>query len=317
MMEGIKMNKKLFVSPAPQITSRYTTLIMMLAMVFALVPASVFGVVNYGIRVLYHILIGVAVSFVCDRALCFFKDKKIDWLDISSVVTGFMVAILLPVSAPLWTSALGSVIAIFIFKFCFGGLGKNIFNPAASARVILAAMFTGLNLSLFTGTAIGANVASPLYYFANSDYSFITIRSLFFGSVPGAIGTSAIICILICGILLMAYRITDFTIPIGGVLTFIAVTWIGKGAIAILPFLFSGSFLFALMFMVTDPVTSPNTVWGKLVYGLLFGIFAGLFRVTNIFGETSVFVAVLMVNLCAPLLDKIFQPRPLGLKEVK
>ena len=71
------------------------------------------------------------------------------------------------------------------------------------------------------------------------------------------------------------------------------------------------------MFMVTDPVTSPNTVWGKLIYGLLFGAFAALFRITNIMGETSVFIAVLMANICAPLLDKIVKPRPLGLKEVK
>ena len=115
----------------------------------------------------------------------------------------------------------------------------------------------------------------------------------------------------------MCLRLTDFTIPIGGVVTFIAVTWIGRGLIAVVPFLFSGSFLFALMFMITDPVTSPNTVWGKLLYGLLFGAFAGLFRITNVLGETSVFVAVLMVNMLAPLLDKIFQPKPLGLKEVK
>ena len=185
------MNKKLFVAPAPQITSRYTTLVMMVAMILAFIPTSVFAVVHYGTEAVLHILIGILTAYVLDRVLCFFKDKKVDWFDISAVVTGFMVALLLPVSAPFWMPALGSAIAIFVFKFCFGGLSRNIFNPAAAARVILASMFSGLNLSLFTGTAMGENVASPLYYFANGDYASVTVRSLFFGNVPGAIGTTA------------------------------------------------------------------------------------------------------------------------------
>ena len=311
------MNKKLFVAPAPHISGPYTNSVIMIGVIFALIPTSVFAVINYVINALYIMLIGVGTSFVLDRLLSFFKDKQVDWLDLSSVVTGLIVSLILPVSAPLWMPALGSAIAIFVFKFCFGGLSRNIFNPAAAARVVLSSMFSGLNLTLFTGVSIGENVASPLYYFALGDYSTVNIRSMFFGSAPGAIGTTAIICILLTGIILMCFRVTNFLIPVGALVTFVAVSWAGSGMISIIPYLFSGSFLFATMFMVTDPVTSPNTVWGKLIYGLLFGVFAGLFRITNILGESSVFIAVLMVNIFAPLLDKIFQPRPLGVREVK
>ena len=311
------MNDKLFVSSAPHITSSYSTLFMMCSMMFALFPLSVFAVVNFGVKALYMILIGVGTSYVLEKLLNLIKDRKFSPLDFSSVITGWMVALVLPVSVPLWMPALGSFIAIFVFKFCFGGLSKNIFNSTAAARVILSVMFSGLNLSLFTGTAIGENVFSPLYYFALGDYSSINLRSLFFGTVPGAIGTTAIIIIAACGIILMLLRITDYVIPVGGIVTFVATIWIGKGSIAIIPYLMSGSFLFACFFMITDPVTSPNTVWGKLIYGLLFGLFAGLFLVNDVLGETAVFIAVLMVNICAPLLDKIFKPRPLGLKEVK
>lgn len=311
------MNNKLFVSSAPHTTSGISTLYMMTVMIMALVPTSVFAVVNFGIKVLYLILIGVGTSFVLEKLLNLINKKKIDWLDFSAVVTGFMVALVLPVSVPLWMPALGSVIAIFVFKFCFGGLSKNVFNPTAAARVVLSVMFSGLNLSLFTGTAIGENVASPLHYFALGDYSTINLRSMFFGSVPGAIGTVAIITILVCGIILMFLRITDFVVPVGAVLSFVATVWIFKGAIAIIPYLFAGSFLFACMFMITDPVTSPNTIWGRLLYGLLFGFIASMFLIRNVLGETGVFVAVLIVNLISPLLDKIFMPRPLGLKEVK
>ncbi len=311
------MNNKLFVSSTPHITSTVSTMYMMIVMALALVPTSVFAVVNFGIRVVYLILIGVGTSYALEKVLNLLKDKNGQWLDFSSVVTGLMVTLVMPVSVPLWMPALGSAIAIFVFKFCFGGLSKNVFNPTAAARVILSVMFSGLNLSLFTGTAIGENVASPLHYFAMGDYATINLRSMFFGSVPGAMGTVAIITILACGIILMFLKITDFVVPVGAVVTFVASVWIFKGAVGIIPYLFAGSFLFACVFMITDPVTSPNTVWGRLVYGLLFGIFAGLFMTKNVMGETGVFVAVLIVNLIAPLLDKIFMPRPLGLKEVK
>ena len=311
------MNKKLFVSPAPQITSSYSTLFLMVAMISSFVPICVFSAFNYGTRIVYHVLIGVGTSFLLDRVLSYAKDKEIDWLDISSVVTGFICALTLPVNAPLWMPALGSVIAIFIFKFCFGGLARNIFNPAAASRVVLSSIFSGLNLTLFTGSVLGENVASPLYYFAQGDYSSVTIRSMFFGSAPGAMGTTAIICILVCGIILMIFRCTDFIVVLSSIISFVAITWVGSGAIAIIPFLFTGSFLFATLFMITDPVTSPYTVWGRFIYGLLFGVIAGMFRITNVLGETSVFVAVLMVNLLSPLLDKVFKPRPLGIKGVR
>ena len=311
------MNKKLYVSPAPQITSERSTLLISFAVIFSFSALTAFAVTNFGMKALYMVLIGVGTSFVLDRMLSFIKDETLDWLDLSSVITGFVCTFLLPVSVPLWMPALGSAIAIFMFKFCFGGLSRNIFNPAAASRVILSAMFSGLNLTLFTGVSLGENVASPLFYFSQGDFASITLRSMFFGSAPGAIGTTAILCILICAVILMVGRFTDFMITLSSIVTFVAVTWVGSGAIAIVPFLFTGSFLFASVFMIVDPVTSPYTIWGRLIYGLMFGAIAGVFRVANLLGETSVFIAVLIMNLLAPLLDKIFRPRPLGIKEVR
>ena len=201
-----------------------------------------------------------------------------------------------------------------MFKGLFGGIGKNVLNPAATARVILSFIFSGLTLTLFTGIALKGDVASPLYYFSNGDYSAITIRSLFFGTAPGAIGTASIFCILVCGIALMCYKVTDYVIPLGAFVAFTLTAWIGQGAIAIVPYLFSGSFMFVAMFMLTDPTSSPNTLWGKLCYGLIFGLTSGLFRVYFVLGETGVFVALLIANIIAPLLDKIFAPIPLGIR---
>jgi len=307
------MNNKLLVTPTPHITKQSSTNILMFAMIAALVPTAVSGVITFGVRALYIILISIASSYLFDILFNYLKVKKFNFLDASSLVTGFVLALIMPVSIPLYVPIIASFIAIVIFKGCFGGIGKNIFNPSAAARVILGFIFAGLSVSMFSGIAL-SGAASPLSYYEVGDYSSITIHSLFFGTAPGAIGTVSMICILISGILLMCFRVTDFIIPVCSILTFIITTWIGQGAIAIVPYLFSGSFMFATMFMITDPTSSPNTVWGKLICGLFFGFIAGLFRVNFILGETSVFVAVLIVNLISPLLDKIFAPRPLGVR---
>lgn len=303
---------KLLVTPSPHITKNMSTNMLMYAMILALIPTAVSGIVVFGTRALIIMAISVGSAYVFELLFRLAKDRKVVWFDVSSVVTGFVLALILPVSVPLYVPVIGSFVAVVIFKGCFGGIGKNIFNPAAAARVVLGFIFTGLTLSMFTGTALGENVASPLAYFMSGDFSTITIRSLFFGNVTGAIGTVSIICILVAGIILMAFKITDYIIPVGAVITFIATVWAFDGAIAIVPYIFSGSFLFASMFMLPDPTTSPNTVWGKFCYGLLFGFIAALFRVSDVLGETSVFLAILIMNILSPLLDKIFAPHPIG-----
>jgi len=311
------MNKKLYVSPAPHITKGLTTSWMMIAMLMALAPAAVMGVITFKLKALAIIAIAMASSYVFEILFRLLRRQKLFFFDCSSLVTGLMVALTLPVSVPYYFPVIGSFIATVIFKGCFGGLGRNIFNPAAASRVVLGFIFSGLSLALFKGTAIGANVLSPLEYFLKADYSSITIRSLFFGGTTGAIGTCCILCLLVTGIILMCIKVTDFVIPVCSLVTFVAITWATKGLIAVFPYLFSGSFIFAALFMVTDPTTSPVTVWGRLVSGLLFGAFAAMFRVRGVLGETSVFVAVLMVNFLAPMLDKIFAPRPIGARRTE
>lgn len=308
------MNNKLVVAPSPHITKYHTTNILMFATIIALLPTAISGVINFGFRALYMILISVGCCYLFEMAFKFLKDKKFEWMDLSSVVTGLITALILPVNAPLYFPVIAAFIAIVIFKGCFGGLGRNIFNPSAAARVVLGMIFAGLTLDMYVGSLALKNALSPLSYFMLGDYQSITIRSLFFGSAPGGIGTVSIICILISGVLLMAFQLIDFIIPLCSVIGFVAIPWIFKGAISIVPYILSGSFLFATIFMITDPTSSPNTPWGKLFYGLIFGVVAGFMRVFFVMGETGVFIAVLVVNLLSPLLDKIFAPHPIGVK---
>lgn len=308
------MGNKLLVDPSPHITKWHSTLYIMIATAMALLPTAISGVINFGMRALYIILISVGCSYVFDILMTYIRNKKIYWYDISGLVSGLMLALILPVNAPLYFPVIGSFISMVIFKGLFGGIGRNVFNPSAAARLVLGLIFSGLTLDLFTGGALG-NAQSPLAYFMLGNYSSITLRSLFMGTAPGGIGTASIFCVLIGGVCLLCFGIIDYVIPLTSLLTFVLTVWIGAGAKAIVPYLFSGSFVFATLFMVTDPTTNPNTVWGKFFYGLLFGLFAGLFRVNFVLGETGVFAAVLICNILAGLLDKIFAPRPLGVKE--
>jgi len=308
------MKNKLLVLSSPFITKSLSVNAIMYCLMLALLPTAISGVVVFGIKALYIMLISVASGYIFDLLFGYIKERKFNYFDFSGVVSGLIMALILPVSVPLYYPIIGNFISMVLFKGFFGGNGKNIFNPSGVARVVLGLIFSALSLDLFAGIALKGEVLSPLYYFTLNDYSTITLRSLFFGTAPGAIGTSSIFCILVCGICLMIYRVTDYIIPIISVLAFTVTTWVGAGAVAIVPYLFSGSFLFVTMFMLTDPTSSPNTLGGKLVYGLVFGLISGLFRINHLLGETSVFVALLIANLLVPLVDKIFVPRPLGIR---
>lgn len=308
------MENKLLITPAPHITKHFSTNALMYSIMIALLPTAISGVVVFGVKSLFIMLISIGCSYVFDVLFKFLKNKKWDLFEFSSVVTGLMIALIFPVTVPLYFPVIAAFIAIVLFKGLFGGVGKNIFNPAGTARVILGLIFSGLTLSMFQGIALEGEVSSPLYYFMVGDFSSITIRSLFFGTAPAAIGTASIFCILVTGIMLMVYKVIDWIIPVSAIASFVVISLFGYGAISIIPFLFTGSFLFVSMFMLTDPTSSPNTFWGKFFYGLIFGLVSGLFRVNFILGETSVFVALLVANLFAPLLDKIFTPIPIGIK---
>ena len=308
------MENNFIVGPAPHKTSTMSTNVLLIGMLVALLPSAISGVISFGINALYLILVSVASAYLFELLYKLSTKNKIDWFDFSSIVTGLMTALILPVQAPIYLPIIANFLAIVIFKQCFGGLGRNFINPAAGARMVLTFICSGLVLAWFTGGKMDINAMSPLGYFINGDYSSITLRSLFFGTAPGAIGTASIFCALVSGIVLMIFKVTDYIIPVGSILAFIVTVWVGKGAIAIVPYLFSGSFLFVAMFMAVDPSSSPRNVYAKFLYSALFGLFAGLFRINFIMGESSVFIALVMANLLTPVLDKIFVTRPLGLR---
>jgi len=136
---------KLLVAPSPHITRHFSTNALMFSMFIALLPCAISGVITFGLDALWLILISTISGYAFDLLFRYLKDKKVSVLDISGAITGFVFALILPVSAPLWYPVVGTFIAIVIFKGLFGGIGKNILNPAGTARVILGIIFSGLS----------------------------------------------------------------------------------------------------------------------------------------------------------------------------
>ncbi len=307
------MKKQLFlVTDGPHITKNYHSTLIMLMVILSLVPAIVAAAINFGAWALLILVVSVASFYGFDVAFSYLFYKKFDFTDISSVLSGIIFGMTMPVSVPLYYPVIGAAFSILFIKMLFGGTGKNLFNPAASARVLLGVLFAGFSLSLFTLTKDSAFMLSPITYFAEGDYSAYTLTSMFLGSVPGGIGTTSILCLFIGAIWLIAAKIVDYKIPLFSIIGFVVITVVFKGTIAILPLMMTGSFFFAATYMATDYVTSPSTEWGAVFYGLIFGVLAALFRVFGVLGETGVFVALLLANSLAPLLDRMFMARPIG-----
>lgn len=307
------MKKQLFlVTENPHITKNYHTSLLMGMVMLAMLPAVVAGVINFGARALLVLVISVASFYLFEILANYLVYKHVDFTDISSILSGLMLGMTLPVDVPLYYPVIGSLFAVLFIKLLFGGTGKNLFNPAASARAFLGVVFAGFSLTLFSLVKDGSVMVSPITYFANGDYSAYTLTSMFLGSVPGGIGTTSIIAILVGGLGLIVSDVIDYKIPLFSAIGFAVIAIIFKGAISILPLMMTGSFIFVSVFMATDYVTSPSTEWGAVIYALLFGVLAALFRIFGILGESGVFIALLVANSLAPLLDKIFQPRPVG-----
>jgi len=252
--------------------------------------------------------------------------------DGSAVVTGILLAFTLPPTTPLWMVAIGGFLAIFVAKQLFGGLGFNIFNPALAARAILLSSwpvamttwvkpvrtFMAANAVTSASTVVDAVTgATPLGILkeaarvegaAQSAYSHL---NLLIGNIPGSLGETCKVALILGAILLFAYKVIDWRIP---------AAFIGTVALLSIPFgrepigaMLSGGLILGAFFMATDLVTSPTTKNGKLIFGIGCGALTALIRSYGGFPE-GVCYSILLMNCVAPLIDKCLQPRVFGTK---
>jgi len=304
------VDKLLKVSSNPHIRSKVTTSNIMLAVVIALLPAAGFGIYNFGLRALFHIVITIGSAVLTEYLYTLLLKLPVTVGDFSAVVTGLLLALNLPVSAPLWMGALGAVFAIVVVKMLFGGLGQNFMNPALGARCFLLISFTSLMTNFECDAYSGATPLAVL-----KEGGSVDILNMFLGRTAGTIGETSMLAILIGACFLLLTGVIDLRIPGTYIVSFLlfAALFGGHGfdMAYLAAQLAGGGLMLGAFFMATDYVTRPITKKGQYVYGILLGVLTGIFR---LFGPSAegVSYAIILCNLLVPLIEKFTLPKAFG-----
>ena len=301
------MSDMLKVSSSPHVRAKDTTDRIMLYVIIALLPTSLFGVYNFGMRALILIIVTI-LSCVASEWVFEKITKRPDTLkDLSAVVTGLLLALNLPVSLPYWQAVLGGVFAIVVVKMLFGGLGQNFMNPALGARCFLLISFTG---SMTAFTYDGVSTATPLALLKSGEELNVTVMD-----TAGTIGETSAIAILIGAVFLILMGVIDLKIPASYIITFTIFILLFGGHgfdwTFVTAQLCGGGIMLGAFFMATDYVTSPITPLGQVVFGIILGLLTGIFRIFGANAE-GVSYAIIFSNLLVPLIERFTVPTAFG-----
>ena len=308
------MSKLLNVSSSPHVRSSLTTNKIMYQVILALMPATILGVINYGMGALTVILAAV-ISAVASEAFFNIIAKKPQTIaDGSAAVTGLMLALILPPELPIYIPILGSIFAIVIVKCLFGGLGRNFMNPALAARCFLLISY-GAIVTVYK--VDGVATATPLAELASGNG--VELGSLFWGSASGVIGSSAF-GILVGAAMLFAFKVVSFEIPTSVLASFILFLTIFGGHGFDIQYFFihimGGGVLLGAFFMATDYVTSPITTRGRVIFGCIIGILMGMFHVYGTAPDSGSY-AIIIANMLVPLIEEYTVPVAYGHRKQK
>ncbi len=324
-------NGPLTVTSPPHLKNEETTRTIMVDVLIALLPATAWGVYVFGLRALMIVLLSVGTAVLFEVLYQFFMNIPITVKDGSAAVTGLLLALCLPVSVPLWIPCIGSFFAIIIVKQLFGGLGKNIVNPAIAARVFLflawpeqLSLYTGpyveLPLLKSVGTADAVASATPLMSLSNGKLPEIEIFDVVLGNIGGSIGEVSVVMLLAGGIYLLLRKTIRWHIPVAYIGTVALLSFVFPLTTPIHSYvmysIFSGGLLLGAIFMATDYVTSPVTKWGRIIYGVGCGIITVVIRNFGQYAE-GVSFAIMIMNLLVWYLDMYTRPSKFGGVEKK
>ncbi len=305
--------RELLVSPGPHIW-RETSInrVMYTVIVTLLLPAGA-AVYFFGMRAVFLIFGCVLGSVATEYGIKKLR-KRAFRMDGSAIITGLLLALVLPPSFPVWMAVIGSVFAIAIVKESFGGLGHNIFNPALGARAFLTLCFpvemtTWISPSGFSPDAV--TTATPLSErFVWEGSKTVLYGDMFLGNTGGSLGETSALLIIIGGMILIALKLIDWRIPVAYIGTVALFTLIlGED---VLYYLLSGGLMLGAFFMATDYVTSPLTRRGKVVFGIGAGLITTVIRLYGGLPEGVCF-SILFMNAVTPLIDRYLKTRPYGL----
>ena len=305
------------VTSSPHVRSKMSTDKIMLCVIIALLPATVFGIYNFGPRALAVIVVTIASCFVSEFLYNKIAHKKQTVGDLSCIVTGLLLALNLSSTIPFWIAIVGGAFAIVVVKMLFGGLGQNFMNPALGARCFLLLAFTGPMTSFATIPLDGTTSATPLSYLANGGL-YDNTMAMFTGRIAGTIGETSVIAILIGAIFLIAMGIIDLRIPGTYIVTFAIFVILFGGHLTsgdlvqfVVQELCGGGLMLGAFFMATDYVTSPITPRGKIIYGIICGCLLGIFRLFGASAEGCSY-SIIFANVLVPLIERFTLTKPFG-----
>ena len=323
-MAQMKYFYELTISSSPHVHSPVTTKTLMRDVLIALLPALVGSVYFFGFRALIVTLVSVTACVFFEWAWCKIMKKHRKVYDMSAMITGVLLAFVCPVTIPYWCIILGDFFAIIVVKMLFGGIGRNIVNPALAGRAFMFSwpvlMSTWVkvgfeNAAGLLSTADAVTAATPLANMHQGLMPDASIWDMFLGNVGGCLGETSALLLLAGGVYLVIRKVISLRIP---------VAYIGTVAVLSLLFpmgndpvqwmaaqLFGGGLMLGAIFMATDYVTSPLTHLGQIVYGIGCGVLTILIRYFGGYNE-GVSYAILVMNCCVVLLDRIGRPVKFG-----
>lgn len=301
-------DNRLIVNSSPHLKDLRTTRGLMLDVLIALIPAVILSIYFFSYTAAVVIAVSAGTSILFEYLYNLLMKKRQTIGNLSAVVTGVILALNLPpAKSSIWIAAIGSFVAIVIVKMLFGGIGKNIFNPAMAARVFLTVSFANHMTTWYAPGVEGVSSATPL---AMSQSGMTTsYMDLFLGNIPGSIGETSAAALLLGLIWLLSRKVVTWHIPVAFIGTTALMTFIfGQDPLF---HVLSGGLMLGAVFMATDYVTSPTTWKGKLIFGFGCGLITAAIRV---YGSLpgGVSFSILFMNAVVPLIDRYTVPRSFG-----
>lgn len=287
----------LILSSAPHVRSKDNTQRLMLNVIISLLPCVAAGVYYFGLKAVLVLAVSVASAVAAEYVWQLLGHKKIRVTDLSAVVTGLLLGLIVPPSAPWWMVMIGSFFAIIVVKQLFGGIGDNFLNPALAGRAVLLAswpalMTSGYNVGKFADVTSGA---TPLA-------SGASMMDLLLGNCTGAIGETCKVAILLGFAYLLVTKTIRWEIPVITLASAALLGWLlGTDPLTTV---LTGGLLFGAVYMATDYVTTPMTSFARILYSVGIGIIVVLIRNYGSYPE-GVTYAILLMNIAAPLFDRI------------
>ncbi len=304
------MSEKFNVSASPHVRSRMSTSIIMFLVIISLLPATAYGIWQFGFNAALLVAVCIASCVVTELLFEIITKRKKTVSDLSAVLTGLLLALNLPSSAPWWMGVIGSVFAILVVKQLFGGIGQNFMNPALGGRCFLMICYTARMTNFVYD---GVTMATPLAKIKEGQS--VELMDMFIGRIPGTIGEVSVIALLAGAVFLILMGVIDFRIPCSYLLTFVLFMGLFSGngwdVTGLAAQLCGGGLMLGAFYMATDYVTSPITKTGRILFGVSCGILTGIFRAFSSSAE-GVSYAIIISNLLVPLIERITVPKCFG-----